>query len=138
MRIVRGFEPYSSLFCDTIPCAIGGSRFSPILIVVFYCWPSMLAASKLASNVPPNHLQTAPVLTLTGITPEEFQNNLTALALQAEPAQLSQQYTTGLQRTGHPFLIAIEDRDFAVRVDSNSLAGFESPLQLLQLEPSER
>jgi hypothetical protein len=38
----------------------------------------MLAASKLGSNVPPYHLQTAPILALTGIPPDEFKKKLTA------------------------------------------------------------
>jgi hypothetical protein len=97
----------------------------------------MLAASGLGSNVPPYHLQTAPVLALTGITPDEFKKNLTALVSKTNPAQFSGQYAARQQRGRHPFLVVVLVRDFAVRMDSNCLACVEPLLQTPQFKPPE-
>ena len=97
----------------------------------------MLAASTLGSNVPPYHLQTAPVLALTGITADEFKKYPTALVLQAYPGQSSQQHTARQQPGRHPVFFAVKDHDIAARIDPNGLACIETLLKPPQLPPSD-
>jgi len=98
----------------------------------------MLAASKLGSNVPPNNLQAAPVMALTGITPNQLKKILAIGALKSQPAQISQQHTARLQCRRHPFLIAIKDLCGSAGVDSNARTGVESSLQIGELKVSGR
>jgi hypothetical protein len=98
----------------------------------------MLAASKLGSNVPPNYLQTAPVLTLTGIAPDELKKYLAAFVLKAHPAQFSEQYATRHQAGWHPIVIILQYRKISVGIDSNCGTSVESLFQTTQLEPPER
>jgi hypothetical protein len=97
----------------------------------------MLAASKLGSNVPPDHLQTAPVLTLTRIAPDEFKINLTASVLNTDPAKLSEQYATGQQAGLHPLIVIIQNREVSARIDPNRTTSVETELQPTQFKPSE-
>lgn len=97
----------------------------------------MLAASKLCSNVPPYHLQTAPVLALAGIAPDEFKKNPAALVLKSHPAQFSQQHAARQQSGRHPFAVVLEDRDVSARIDSNDVAYIETLLQASQFKPSD-
>jgi len=97
----------------------------------------MLAASTLGSNVPPYHLQTAPILALTGITADEFKNYPTALVLQAYPGQSSQQHTARQQPGRHPVFFAVKDHDIAARIDPNGLACIETLLKPSQLPSSD-
>jgi hypothetical protein len=85
------------------------SRLTPLSAskAVFYCYVSMLAASKLGSNVPPNNLQPAPVMTLTGVTSDEFKKNLAVGASNPQPTKPPQQQTACLQGRRLPFLMVI-------------------------------
>ena len=96
----------------------------------------MLAASRLGSNVPPYHLQTAPVLALTGIPADEFKKYSTALVLQAYPGQSSQQNTTRQQPGRHPVFFAVKDHGFAARIDPYGFTCIETLLKPSQLKSS--
>jgi len=74
----------------------------------------MLAASWECSNVPPDHLQAAPFLALTGIAPHEFNKIVTIGGPQAQPGVVPQYNAAGLQGNRQPFLIVIKDRDLPV------------------------
>jgi len=97
----------------------------------------MLAASKLGSNVPPYHLQTPPVMVLTGITADEFKKNTAAAVLKTYPAQFTQQHTARQQPGWHPFIVVAEDRKFSARIDSNCLACVETLREASQFKPSD-
>jgi hypothetical protein len=96
----------------------------------------MLAASKLGSNVTPNHLQAAPVMTSTSIAPNEFKKNLTASVFKTYPTQLLQQYATGQQAGRHPFIVVVQNRKFSARIDSNGLTSVEPQHQPSKLKPA--
>ncbi len=96
----------------------------------------MLSASQLRSNVPPYHLQAAPVLALTSIAANKLNKTPTAFGLKTQPAEFRQQHTSRLECTGDPFLIPVQKLDPTIREDPNSGAGNEPVLQTLQLETS--
>ena len=67
----------------------------------------MLAASPPGTNVAPNDLQAAPVLTCARVTLQQFHIQRTICRSQAQPDDLLQHYTPGLALAWR----ATDDRD---------------------------
>ena len=74
----------------------------------------MLAASRSRTNVPPDNVQTAPILTFTATSTNRLCALLALLDLEANPADAPQQYTAGQEPRRVPVAPRVKQQDFAI------------------------
>lgn len=90
----------------------------------------MLAASISSSNVPPDHLQPAPLGASAVVPRKKLAKHHAAMVSQANPADFSEQQPAGFPARRVPCPIRSQDGDFPVRVEAQRTAISPSAPQL--------
>lgn len=96
----------------------------------------MLAASPRCSNVLPDDLQAAPVVTFARITAQRLQDGLVIDRLQSQPAKRSENQTAGQQARRRPIAVTIRYLDLTRGVDANLSAATKAAFQARYLKVS--
>lgn len=86
----------------------------------------MLAASRSRTNVPPDNLQTAPILTFTATSANRLCALLALLDLEANPTDAPQQHTAGQKTRRVPVALRIKQQDFAVGSHAQTTATYKT------------
>jgi hypothetical protein len=82
------------------------------MYVGFLCDQGMLAASRSRTNVPPDYLQTAPVIAFAATATNQLCELAAQPVLQANPADLPEQHTAGQKPGRKPCALRIEQEYF--------------------------
>ena len=84
----------------------------------------MLAVSRACSQMPPDHLQAAPVLVLRAFAAYQFGKSLAIVGLKSEPGDSAEHHTSGKKCCPKPTTIRCQSVDSTVVRNTNSQTSF--------------
>jgi hypothetical protein len=89
----------------------------------------MLAASSDRSNVPPDHLEAAPILAFAAVSPDKFRIGWHIWRIDAQPGKARQNHTPRAEPGRLPGSVATFALDVTARSDAQAATPFITPPQ---------